>query len=332
MPAPRLSLCLIVRDDRTRLPRCLESVRGLVDEIVVVDTGSTDGTPEVARGFGAEVILTEWRDDFSAARNLGLERARGVWVLVLDADEWLPPASIEPLRTLAAREPAEAFHLLQTSQTPDGQVVRAPTVRLFPNRPDVRFRFPLHEEVNFDLRTAGLPLRATAIEFMHAGYADDAEIAQKRTRNRRIVDAALARQPAPDAEVHLRFFRACFHLDTHAWAEAAQDFAWCAGQARRWRPGVGDAARLRLAECQLALGQPALALQSLALAPALERHPLALCFRARIARAQGDLAQAGLYYEAVRTLPERPCSPSVALGPLQAEAARFLDAASVPVA
>jgi hypothetical protein len=315
---------MIVRDDSARLARCLESVRSVVDEIIVVDTGSTDDTAAVARAHGAEVIAVPWEDDFSAARNHGLARARGAWIFVLDADEWLPLESVEPLRALVAREPKEAFHLLQTSRTPDGETVRAPTVRLFPNRPDVRFRFPLHEEVNFDLRCAGIPMRATPIEFGHAGYADHAEIDRKRERNLRIVTAALARHPRPDEAVHLRFFRACFHRDRQEWAAAAEDFAWCAEHAKTWRPGVTDAARLRLAECLLALGEIERARAALAPAPGLARHPLALCLQARIALVRGEKVAARGHYEIVRTLPEGPYSPSVALGPLKAEAAQFL--------
>lgn len=332
MCTPRLSLCMIARDDRARLERCLASVRGLPDEIIVVDTGSTDGTADVARARGAEVITAEWHDDFAAARNLGLARARGTWILVLDADEWLTPESHQALRALVEREPVEAFHLLQTSQTPDGEIVRAPTVRLFPNRPDVRFRFALHEEVNADLRCAGVPLRATNIEFWHSGYADAAEIARKRERNARIVTTALARNPPPDEEVHLRFFRACTQLDVRAWADAAEDFAWCAERARAWRPGVADAARLRLAECHVALGRWHEARAVLALAPAMAAHPLGLCLRAKIALANNDRAEALRCYRSVQSLADRPYSPAVPLGALKLEAAAFLRAESSPAA
>src|SRR3989344_8865534 len=88
---PRLSLCMIVKDEERFLPACLESVRGLVDELIIVDTGSSDKTKEIAQRFvdqiGGKLIDFFWIDDFSAARNEGLKHATGGWILVLDADE-----------------------------------------------------------------------------------------------------------------------------------------------------------------------------------------------------------------------------------------------------
>ena len=88
-PAKRqtLALCMIVKDEEAHLGCCLESVKGLVDEIVVVDTGSTDRTVEIARQYGARVFSYGWHDDFAAARNVSLSHAGADWILVLDADE-----------------------------------------------------------------------------------------------------------------------------------------------------------------------------------------------------------------------------------------------------
>src|SRR5437667_7943437 len=82
-----LSLTMIVRNEEATLAACLSSAADLVDEIVVVDTGSTDGTKEVAARFGARVFDFPWRDDFAAARNESLSHARGNWILWLDGDE-----------------------------------------------------------------------------------------------------------------------------------------------------------------------------------------------------------------------------------------------------
>src|SRR5271156_3302650 len=103
MAAPRISLCMIVRDEAAMLPGCLESVRGAVDEMIVVDTGSRDATIRVAEGAGAWVLPFEWIDDFAAARNHGIARATGEWVLVLDADERLAPGAPEGLRAAVAK-------------------------------------------------------------------------------------------------------------------------------------------------------------------------------------------------------------------------------------
>ena len=85
----RISVAMIVRDEEQNLRRCLESVQDLVDEIVVVDTGSVDATVEVATSFGAKVSHFTWVDDFAAARNFALAQAAHPWRLVLDADEWI---------------------------------------------------------------------------------------------------------------------------------------------------------------------------------------------------------------------------------------------------
>jgi glycosyltransferase involved in cell wall biosynthesis len=83
-----LTITLIVRNEEATLGRCLDSVRGLADEIVVVDTGSTDGTREIAASYGARLVDFAWCDDFAAARNESLRQATGRWVLWLDADEY----------------------------------------------------------------------------------------------------------------------------------------------------------------------------------------------------------------------------------------------------
>ena len=84
---------MIVRDEESRLPACLESIRPAVDEIVIVDTGSTDRTVEIARSFGARVEVHPWQGDFSQARNIALELACGTWILYIDADERLRPVA-----------------------------------------------------------------------------------------------------------------------------------------------------------------------------------------------------------------------------------------------
>ncbi len=85
-----LSLCLIVKNEERNLPRCLDSVRGLAGELIIVDTGSTDGTPSIAAGYGAEVVPFDFTIvDFAAARNHAIARASGRWILMLDADETL---------------------------------------------------------------------------------------------------------------------------------------------------------------------------------------------------------------------------------------------------
>lgn len=103
MASPRISLCMIVRDEAEMLPACLESVQGVVDEVVVVDTGSTDATRSLAQGAGAKVVEQPWNDDFAAPRNRSIEESSGDWILVLDADERLTPAAGLALRRVVSQ-------------------------------------------------------------------------------------------------------------------------------------------------------------------------------------------------------------------------------------
>ena len=80
---------MIVKNEKHNLPRCLDSAKPYVDEIIVVDTGSVDGTPEIAAEYGAKVSYFEWCDDFAAARNYAISQISGDWILMLDADEEL---------------------------------------------------------------------------------------------------------------------------------------------------------------------------------------------------------------------------------------------------
>ena len=143
---PLISVCLIVRDERKNLGACLDSLRDWPGEIIVVDTGSADGTPEYARQRGARVIEAAWDNDFSQARNLALAAARGAWILILDADEYLRAPDRAALVALAqagaaaAGGPGTAYTLQQKSSTDGGRTgMLARQVRLFPNRADIRF-------------------------------------------------------------------------------------------------------------------------------------------------------------------------------------------------
>ena len=102
MHSAKISLCVIAKDEARVLPRMLASVQGVVDEIIVVDTGSTDDTAAIAASFGARVIHSPFQDDFAAVRNVSLDAATHPWILVLDADEVLAPGAGNALRRAAA--------------------------------------------------------------------------------------------------------------------------------------------------------------------------------------------------------------------------------------
>jgi glycosyltransferase involved in cell wall biosynthesis len=169
-----LSLCMIVRDEEEMLPRCLAAVRDAVDEIVVVDTGSTDGTVEIARSFGARVIQHAWTGSFAEPRNVSFDAATGDWVMYLDADEVLVAGDAERLRAVTRRTWREAFYLVETNFTGelgDGTAVTHNALRVFRNRPEYRFEGRIHEQIAHRL-PGGLPerLEVTDVRVEHYGY------------------------------------------------------------------------------------------------------------------------------------------------------------------
>ena len=142
-----LSLSMIVRNEAERLERCLGSVAGFVDEMVLLDTGSTDATIAIAEACGAVVHQLPWPGDFAPARNAALQHVRGDWVLVLDADEWLLPEAREPLRQLMAQPDLLLINLLReergSAQSPYSNVSR-----LFRRHPAIHWSRPYHSMVD----------------------------------------------------------------------------------------------------------------------------------------------------------------------------------------
>jgi tetratricopeptide (TPR) repeat protein len=182
----RLSLCMIVRDEQEMLPRCLASVVDAVDEMVIVDTGSTDDTVEIARSFGARVLFHEWTGSFAQARNVSFEAAGGDWLLCLDADEVLVEEDAPLLRSLTGRTWREAFYLSETNYTgdlEDGTAVTHNALRVFRNRPEYRFEGRLHEQIAHCL-PGYLPERieASGVRIEHYGYLGAVRDSREKSR------------------------------------------------------------------------------------------------------------------------------------------------------
>lgn len=189
----RLSLCMIVKDEREMLPRSLAAAKDAVDEIIVVDTGSSDGTVEIARSFGATVIEREWTGSFAEARNASLEAATGDWILYLDADEVLVAEDAPLLRELCGRTWREAFYLVETNHTGHvgaGAAVNLNALRMFRNRPEYRFEGRVHEQFAQNL-PAGQPerLELTCVRVEHFGYLGGVRDAKEKSRrNRELIE------------------------------------------------------------------------------------------------------------------------------------------------
>jgi hypothetical protein len=179
-PTPRLSppgrrllsASMIVKDEQARLPACLASLRGRVDELVVCDTGSSDRTVEIAEAFGATIVHTPWTDNFSAARNVALAACTGVWVLSIDADERLVAPHRRELRgALTPRGPGALGLLIRSSTDEHGEAGFAhEAVRLF-RRKGVEWVGAVHESLA--LLAGGQPpeaVRFSGVSLLHEGY------------------------------------------------------------------------------------------------------------------------------------------------------------------
>jgi glycosyltransferase involved in cell wall biosynthesis len=195
-----VSICMIVKNEERFLAQCLRSVQDLADEIIIVDTGSTDRTIEIAKSFGATVIEREWRNDFAWARNQALEVATKRWIFVLDADEELMAAakpSVTALRDVPAWLTAVWIRIYNRSDdyVGTGDMSHA-LVRIFPNHESIRYRGLIHEFPTVNGDANGLAAASSPIGVIHHGYTKEVVHGRdKGARNLAIVKAAAEREP-----------------------------------------------------------------------------------------------------------------------------------------
>ncbi|HVP68869.1 MAG TPA: glycosyltransferase [Anaeromyxobacteraceae bacterium] len=205
---PRISLCMIARNEERMLPGCLESVKGVVDEIVLVDTGSTDATKDIALRHGARVYDRPWDDDFAAPRNLALSHARGDWVLHLDADERLAHGSAGAIRRAIKGTDRDLFmlslHDASRLDAPEADVlsgaarIGAPTLvpRLLRRTPDLEYRGVVHESVEDWLVRRGYRLAVLDVHVVHLGAVVAVRAALgKRGRNVALLERRCREEP-----------------------------------------------------------------------------------------------------------------------------------------
>jgi GT2 family glycosyltransferase/tetratricopeptide (TPR) repeat protein len=198
-PRQTVSLCMIVRNEERHLADCLTSARDLVDEVIVVDTGSTDRTRELATGLGAKVFDFPWVDSFSAARNESLRHATGDWIFWLDADDRLGPDARQKLLALFGElrdEPAGYVMKCRcVPSTPGGSDTVVDHVRLFRNDPRVRWRYRVHEQILPALRDIGAEVRWSDVSITHIGYAEPTARGRKLERDLRLLRIEESEQP-----------------------------------------------------------------------------------------------------------------------------------------
>lgn len=198
MPNPTISLCMITKNEEKYLEKCLNSVKDIVDEIIIVDTGSIDRTKEIANKFNAKIYDFKWIDDFSAARNESLKHAAKDWILVMDADETLDKEGISAIKDLVNGKDNDSFLFLQKNYTNDSKIAGFVNeehsygnkkysgwygsfiARLFRNKKGFEFEGAVHELVEPSIEKKKGKMSATSVMLHHYGNSDPETAAKKR--------------------------------------------------------------------------------------------------------------------------------------------------------
>lgn len=199
MTRPLVSACIIAKDEAQHIERCLLSLTGLADELIVIDTGSSDATPDIAVHCGATVFHEPWRHDFSFHRNQAMDRATGHWLLIIDADEEV----IGPADRSTTRQHLEHSTLPNVlmvehrSPYPNGEMFVDYLSRFVRASSGIRYMHPIHEQLAVREEDACL----SDVVMLHHGYTATSELARKEARN-----LSLALQ-MPDDEPHAAYCR-----------------------------------------------------------------------------------------------------------------------------
>jgi tetratricopeptide (TPR) repeat protein len=221
---PKLGLSMIVRDAQADLPRCLESVRGLADEIVVGDTGSVDSSADIARHYGARVVPVPWENDFARARNHVLRENTAEWILFMDADEMLDEQARQSICPLLARnvagykvtiwnyvlsltnrlwdKPAKPNPVRIDAARAYPAYVEHQNVRLFRRDPEIYFEGAVHETTGHRILATGRRLEEADFVIHHFGLAVDAETRMRKSTLYRELGRQKVRENPKDAQAH----------------------------------------------------------------------------------------------------------------------------------
>lgn len=200
-----LSLCMIVKNEEKHLPGCLESVRDIVDEIVVTDTGSDDSTVEIAKSYGAAVYEVPWENDFSKARNFAMSKTTSDWILYLDADERLDAGSLESIKAVIKENKklgvrCKIYNEDKISNKPKLQSY----TRLFKKTKDVGFRGKVHEQIDDSLVELKYQIINSDILINHIGYSISKDgLKNKAERNLKLLHAEYEENPNGYTAFHL---------------------------------------------------------------------------------------------------------------------------------
>jgi glycosyltransferase involved in cell wall biosynthesis len=250
---PLLTVMVIARDEETTLPGLFASLVTLPKtlQILVVDTGSQDGTCKLALDHGADVHDFTWCDDFSAARNHALALCHGKWILWLDADDILPTDSAQWLNSnLDCLNPDSTYAFRVVSADSNARISTLTQIRLIPNHRGLKFRNRIHENLGESVHELGLSVISTDMEIVHTGYSDVHTVERKRIRNRALLEKSLTTDAldATDPSPSLRFAWGRMMMAEARWKDAENAFRLALAAPQSTSPEVRLAARTGLGQ------------------------------------------------------------------------------------
>ncbi|MEN3305747.1 MAG: hypothetical protein V7603_1949 [Micromonosporaceae bacterium] len=194
----KLTLCLIVKDEEQYLRDCVMSTRELVDEVVIVDTGSSDRTPDIARELADTFLATPFTGDFATTRNVAVDHATGDWILFLDADERLPAGETGPLRSALERaaDSDVGFTLLRYNFFGTGGFYSSRELKVFRRLPALRYERPVNESVGPAITRLGGRVAAAPVVLNHFGQCRPIAVRERKAeRYLALMDKGLAERP-----------------------------------------------------------------------------------------------------------------------------------------
>lgn len=199
-----LSVCMIIKNEQDFLDGCLRSIQDVADEIIILDTGSTDKSLDIARKYKAKIHTFDWIDDFSTARNESIRQASGDWILWLDADERLLPESVPELKKLLKPESKPLAYILQIQNLlPDGKNYKLSGAhRLFTNHKGIHFSGRIHEQIAYSLSELGGEERKCTVSLIHLGYGLDTQTQDKKNQRNRHLLLQMVKDEPENAYAH----------------------------------------------------------------------------------------------------------------------------------
>jgi tetratricopeptide (TPR) repeat protein len=303
MPKPGLTACLIVRDERRNLEQLLPTLIHELDDVVIVDTGSTDGGDLLARGLGARLFPRAWDDHFSNARNRGLDEVKTSHVIWIDADDRISGRDLQRIREAALRHPDVAWMLRLESGSPNPAFASTcDQLRVFPSHRKHRFEGRVNERIRPALEATGTGIRTLDVPVRHLGYATEEGIARKCRRNLELCRVEWA-EGGPGAARAYHYAKAaamCGESD-----EAARIARECVdGPVEAGAEDIVQNLRVTLGRLEGELGRPRESLRRYrAAVQAVPADPFARLHLGESLRKSGDLDEAIEHLQAARDLP-----------------------------